>query len=739
MGIYRHFPYTNFHEMNLDEIIKIVKQMLEDWAQYYDTWEDWKTQVTNEWSEMQTFINTYFDNLNVQTEINNKITAMVNSGEFSQIVDPYVPPAVASWLAEHITVPESVVIDDTLSIPGASADAKATGDAIEVLTTDVSLIGSNNVDKVIASQTVTGTNPWNASYVGAGITPQYGETYYLHVGSVTNCMTNNCARLDFRQGSNTISYIYLTVDDVANNRSVAKKCDSILIDNIVIILYRNASGETVASGSTEFTNVTLKHKHADTVSIANKYFDLTENDDYIAVINSIADTNENLDNGLAEVRDAFNSQFESNIVYEKSSQIVSGTSPYNGVYIHTGIKPVYGERYFLHIDKVENCLTPVCARINFMNGTEIYSYAPMTVEDVEAGIAISKVCDSLLIDGIVIVLFRNNSSATVESGDTTFTGVRMTTHTDEVTYVTATYWKDKKIAWFGTSIPAGSYDEDSANRYPNIVGAQLGATVYNESVGSSSISRTLPTEIDISTNPYGFDTRDFEYAARCLTNTITMQNWLIANYNAGFFTGNVPDTMDTATQNRILSYSYENKVDKYLPGGTIGNVDLYVFDHGYNEYYHNRDVEALETQYGIDTKYCFDGGMNFLIRRILTANPDAKIVIISHYTDNATDSIHNTTGFVEEVRDAQKAVCERWSIKFVNIFEKLGWSGQMITTTGYWDSDTHEWVNSGGTSQNIQIKDIHVRDTVHPYTDASGKSNHRIADVIIGEFESLIR
>ena len=131
MGIFRNFPYSNFHEMNLDEIIKIVKSMLENWARYYTEWDDWKETVTSEWAEMQSFINNYFDNLNVQTEINNKITSMVNSGVFSQIVDPYVPPAVANWLAEHITAPETVVIDDSLTIEGAAADAKATGDAIQ--------------------------------------------------------------------------------------------------------------------------------------------------------------------------------------------------------------------------------------------------------------------------------------------------------------------------------------------------------------------------------------------------------------------------------------------------------------------------------------------------------------------------------------------------------------------------------------------------------------------------------
>lgn len=141
MGVFRQFPYSNFHEMNMDEIIKIVKNMLEEWAQYYTTWDDWKTQVTNEWAEMQDFINDYFDNLDVQEEINTKITAMVNSGEFSDIVDPYIPPAVSSWLAEHITQPVGVVIDTSLSVSGACADAKATGDAI----TDV----KNEIDNAV--------------------------------------------------------------------------------------------------------------------------------------------------------------------------------------------------------------------------------------------------------------------------------------------------------------------------------------------------------------------------------------------------------------------------------------------------------------------------------------------------------------------------------------------------------------------------------------------------------------
>ena len=125
----------------MDEIIKIVKNMLEEWAQYYAEWDAWMGEINDDWSnyqevmneawqDMQDFINNYFDNLDVQEEINNKITEMVATGEFATIVNPYVPPAVTEWLTAHITQPEGVVIDTSLSVSGACADAKATGDAI---------------------------------------------------------------------------------------------------------------------------------------------------------------------------------------------------------------------------------------------------------------------------------------------------------------------------------------------------------------------------------------------------------------------------------------------------------------------------------------------------------------------------------------------------------------------------------------------------------------------------------
>lgn len=144
MGVYRNFPYSNFHEMNMDEIIKIIKNMLEEWATYHAEWDHWMDEmeddcsnyqdVMNEaWQNMQDFINNYFDNLDVQEEINNKIVSMIQTGEFGLLVNEYIPPAVNAWLNLNITQPTGVVIDTSLSVAGACADAKATGDAINDL------------------------------------------------------------------------------------------------------------------------------------------------------------------------------------------------------------------------------------------------------------------------------------------------------------------------------------------------------------------------------------------------------------------------------------------------------------------------------------------------------------------------------------------------------------------------------------------------------------------------------
>ena len=162
MGVFRNFPYSNFHEMNMDEIIKIIKNMLEEWAQYHAEWDAWMAQMNDDWSNyqevmndawqnMQDFINNYFDNLDVQEEINNKIVSMIQTGEFGLLVNEYIPPAVNAWLNTNITEPEGVVIDTSLTVAGACADAKATGDAIREVANNLKTLNDLNITWILGT------------------------------------------------------------------------------------------------------------------------------------------------------------------------------------------------------------------------------------------------------------------------------------------------------------------------------------------------------------------------------------------------------------------------------------------------------------------------------------------------------------------------------------------------------------------------------------------------------------
>ena len=128
MGIFQQFPYSNFHEMNLDQIIKIMRELQDEW-----------NATKTEWASYKDFIDNYFANLDVSSEVLQAIRTMASTGELNTVIDPVIASETADWLAEHITITEgATVIDDTLSIQGAAADAKATGKAINDLKSDLS-------------------------------------------------------------------------------------------------------------------------------------------------------------------------------------------------------------------------------------------------------------------------------------------------------------------------------------------------------------------------------------------------------------------------------------------------------------------------------------------------------------------------------------------------------------------------------------------------------------------------
>ena len=80
--------------------------------------------------QLQQYVNTYFENLDVQPEIDKKLDEMAESGALLNIIKPSVIDEVNNWLTEHITNPTNPVIDTSLSIKGAAADAKVVGERV---------------------------------------------------------------------------------------------------------------------------------------------------------------------------------------------------------------------------------------------------------------------------------------------------------------------------------------------------------------------------------------------------------------------------------------------------------------------------------------------------------------------------------------------------------------------------------------------------------------------------------
>ena len=85
------------------------------------------TELHEAYKKLQGYVNDYFSTLDVQEEINSKLDIMAENGELTKLIAPLLPNLIADWLSKNIT-PTTPVIDKTLTISGAGADAKIVGD-----------------------------------------------------------------------------------------------------------------------------------------------------------------------------------------------------------------------------------------------------------------------------------------------------------------------------------------------------------------------------------------------------------------------------------------------------------------------------------------------------------------------------------------------------------------------------------------------------------------------------------
>lgn len=89
MSFMDKYPYTDFHELNLDWFLEKFKEMMNAYAEFTTDMTDKFNTLDATVQEFTTFVTDYFDNLDVQEEINHKLDVMAADGTLDALLLPY--------------------------------------------------------------------------------------------------------------------------------------------------------------------------------------------------------------------------------------------------------------------------------------------------------------------------------------------------------------------------------------------------------------------------------------------------------------------------------------------------------------------------------------------------------------------------------------------------------------------------------------------------------------------------
>lgn len=141
----RGIPYDFNGTLSLENKFTVLFKTVQEMFKAQD-------ELVKSYKELYDFIKSYFDNLDVQEEVNKKIDELVNSGELLNLIKPSTIAETDKWLREHITNPSNPPLDSSLSLETAAAQSKTVGNCFENLFTTyggkvkLSMFENGNVD-----------------------------------------------------------------------------------------------------------------------------------------------------------------------------------------------------------------------------------------------------------------------------------------------------------------------------------------------------------------------------------------------------------------------------------------------------------------------------------------------------------------------------------------------------------------------------------------------------------------
>jgi hypothetical protein len=181
MAIFNEFPYTNMHELNLDWILAKVKELAADWAAVNTQWDTMQQMMEN----LEAYIHNYFEELDVQDEIDVVMAGYVADGTLQDIIYPFIPNEVGVWLTSNITQPSTPPIDASLTVQDAAADAQAVGAKFgpfdeHLSFTDVTVTWTPSQGQALENGDIV-TAQTSDFYVSNAISVQAGDIYLINL------------------------------------------------------------------------------------------------------------------------------------------------------------------------------------------------------------------------------------------------------------------------------------------------------------------------------------------------------------------------------------------------------------------------------------------------------------------------------------------------------------------------------------------------------------------------------
>lgn len=614
------------------------------------------TPLSSDFNELRDYVQNYFNNLDLTTEVSAKINEMFLNGTFDTIIAPYFDSyqeQISDLITDQATL--SARMDTFASLPDGSTAGNAELTDIRVgaygetydsagnaVRGQISNISDQNTNICDMSQLQIGLN-WleqaNPARAILYINVEPNTTYYVEFPVNANLLTIDIIEKTATENAN-LQTTYISGGSgsaiIKTTGTTRRFCiqfgsgsypmSSSMFDNYYPFVGRGDrkyTADDVVARSGHWYNKTLVWLGT-SIPAAGRY-DIANENAYPAMV------------GEKLGATVLNEAVGSSALHCKKPELISAANPY-------GFEP--------NFEAVSRCLTNSLAEMNWVIG----HYNDSAV-------------------------FTQNVPASLSDADKAF--------------IRSCSWEVKLNKYFSADTFPDAWIIDHGHN--DIPSEASEATYYDKTDMAGS------THSGYYSNGAYVSSSASSYIEYDVSNELFV--WISGTFGAWY---DFYDLYDANNNNIGHSYfSSENQISGWKIN-TANAAKLRVSN--VNTYLDTISVQRL-TYPMYNSLYSYQGGLDFIVNKILTYNPKAKIIMIGEYENQKYPTISEN----------QVIAAERWELPLMKLWQQTGLSQQPILVNG---------------SYTTMLRAI-IPDNVHPHSDTSGFALDMIATNISAWLNSI--